>query len=112
MGRRSADSVLLPGTLDLLILQTLKLGELHGYGIAQRIQQRSDEVLRIEEGSLYPGLQRLELKGYVTSEWRITAQNRRARVYRLTAQGRKRLATEVTAFESLVHAVRRVLRPV
>ena len=109
--RRSADSVLLPGTLDLLILQTLKRGELHGYAIAQRIRQRSEEALKIEEGSLYPALQRLELKGFVQSEWQTTAQNRRVRMYRMTAAGRKQLTAKVDAFESLVRAVRQVLRP-
>lgn len=104
-------SILLPGTLDLLILQTLRSGELHGYAIAQRIKQRSEEALKIEEGSLYPALQRLELKGCIESEWQKTPQNRRVRLYRLTAVGKKQLAAEVDAFESLVQAVRRVLRP-
>jgi transcriptional regulator len=111
MPRRATDSVLLPGTLDLLILQTLSLGDLHGYAIAQRIKQRSDEVLQIEEGSLYPALQRLELKGYITSEWQPAGPKRRVRVYQLTKEGKAQLSMEVTAFESLVQAVRQVLRP-
>ena len=102
---------LLPGTLDLLILQTLSLGAMHGYGIAQHIGRLSSEALRVEEGSLYPALQRLRLKGWVTAEWRTTPTKRRARYYELTRAGRRQLAQEVTAFEQVVAAVRSVLRP-
>jgi PadR family transcriptional regulator PadR len=102
---------LLPGTLDLLILKTLSLGSMHGYGIAQHIGRLSAEALKVEEGSLYPALQRLKLKGLVKAEWRTTPTKRRARYYELTAAGRRQLAHEVTAFEQVVAAVRSVLRP-
>lgn len=111
MARTSADPALLPGTLDLLILKTLSRGPLHGYGIARQINLTSGEVLEVEEGSLYPALQRLELKGWVSSEWRMTEHRRRARVYRLSAAGRKRLAAAEAEFDKLVGAVQRVLRP-
>jgi transcriptional regulator len=110
MARSSADPTLLPGTLDLLVLKTLSRGSLHGYGIAQQIKLASGDVLQVEEGSLYPALQRLELKGLVDSEWRMTEHRRRARFYRLSAAGRKRLATAEAEFERLAGAVRRVLR--
>jgi PadR family transcriptional regulator PadR len=87
-GRESARSELLPGTLDMLILKTLTLEPMHGYGIAQHIQRLSQDVLRVEEGSLYPALQRMQLKGWVSSEWSKTPTNRRARYYKLTASGR------------------------
>lgn len=102
---------LLPGTLDLLILKTLSLGAMHGYGVAQHIGRLSAEALRVEEGSLYPALQRLRLKGWVKAAWRITPTRRRARYYELTRAGRHQLAQEVTAFEQVVAAVRSVLRP-
>src|SRR5437879_2131289 len=102
---------LLPGTLDLLILKTLSLGPMHGYGITQHIGRLSAAALRIEEGSLYPGLQRVRLKGWVTAEWRRTPTGRRARYYALTAAGRRQFAQEVSSFEQLVAAVRSVLRP-
>ena len=102
---------LLPGTLDLLILKTLSLGTMHGYGIAQHIGRLTAEALRVEEGSLYPALQRLKLKGWVKAEWRITPTKRKARYYELTRAGRRQLAHEVSAFEQIVAAVRSVLRP-
>jgi transcriptional regulator len=102
---------LLPGTLDLLLLKTLSLGALHGYGIAQHIGRLTGDALRIEEGSLYPALQRLKLKGWVKAEWRMTPTRRRARYYELTRAGRKQLAARVSAFDQLVAAVRSVLRP-
>ena len=102
---------LLPGTLDLLLLQTLSLGPMHGYGIAQHIGRLSAAALRIEEGSLYPALQRLRLRGWVKAQWRLTPTRRRARYYELTRAGRKQLAAEVSAFDQLVAAVRSVLRP-
>jgi PadR family transcriptional regulator len=111
MARTSADPTLLPGTLDLLILKTLSRASLHGYGIAQQIKLTSGEVLEVEEGSLYPALQRLELKGWVESEWRMTPHNRRARFYQLSAAGRKRLESAEAEFDKLVGAVQRVLRP-
>jgi PadR family transcriptional regulator, regulatory protein PadR len=101
-----------PGTLYLLILKTLALhGELHGYEIANSIQQRSDDVLQVEEGSLYPALQRMLIKGWVTAEWGTTAGNRRARYYTLTAAGRKQLALEVSQFERVMEAITRVIQP-
>ncbi len=101
----------MPGTLDLLILKVLSRDSLHGYAIAQQIKLASQEVLTVEEGSLYPALQRLELKGWVESEWRMTPHNRRARFYRLTAAGGKRLLAVEADFDRLVSAVQRVLRP-
>jgi PadR family transcriptional regulator PadR len=111
MARTTTDPSLMPGTLDLLILKTLSRQTLHGYGIAQQIKLTSNDVLEIEEGSLYPALQRLELKGLVQSEWRMTPQNRRARFYEMSAAGRERLAAAEADFERLVSAVQRVLRP-
>jgi len=100
-----------PGTLDLLILKTLTLhGQLHGYEIANSIQRTSDEVLQVEEGSLYPALQRMLIKGWVTAEWGVTAGNRRARYYKLTAAGRKRLLMEVSRFERVMGAIARVIQ--
>ena len=102
---------LLPGTLSLLILRTLsRSGEMHGYEIARSIQQISKDVLQVEEGSLYPGLQRLLLNGWVKAEWKMTETNRRARFYTLTAAGRKQLGVEVSKFEQMVEAIGRVLR--
>ena len=100
---------LLPGTLEMLVLKTLTRGPQHGYGIAQHIQQISDEVLQVEEGSLYPALQRLEVKGWVTAEWGISPTGRRARNYRITAAGRKRLGVEASNFERLIAAIARVM---
>lgn len=100
---------LLPGTLDLLVLQTLKRAPLHGYGIAQSIKRVSDEVLTVEEGSLYPALQRLLLQDWVKAEWKITDTNRRARFYTLTAAGRKQLGLERSRFEEMMAAIGRVL---
>ena len=105
-------SELMPGTLDMLILQTLKRAPLHGYGIAQSIKRVSDEVLRVEEGSLYPALQRLLLQGWVKAEWKTPETNRRARFYRLTAAGRKQLGIELSKFEQMVTAIGRVLNDV
>src|SRR6202453_2332681 len=100
-----------PGTLYMLILKTLaRLGPMHGYGISQYIQQSSDEVLRVEEGSLYPALQRMLIKGWVTAKWGTTAGNRRARYYQLTAAGRKQLALEVSQFQRVIGAITRVIQ--
>ena len=106
-------SEMMPGTLELLILKTLERhGEpLHGYGIARHIQRVSQDVLQVEEGSLYPALQRLAVKGWVQAEWGTSDNNRRARLYRLTPAGRKRLAEEVADFERLLEAILRVVRP-
>lgn len=105
---RSLD--LLHGTLDLLILRTLALGPLHGWGISQRIQQMSDDVLRVNQGSLYPALQRLETAGWLESEWGATDQNRQAKFYRLTRTGQKQLRTETESWERMTEAVGKVLR--
>lgn len=101
---------LLPGTLDLLILKTLTRTPLHGYGIALSIKRLSDDVLTVEEGSLYPALQRLLLRRWVKAEWKITETNRRARFYSLTAAGRKQLGIEESQFEQMIAAIGRVLR--
>jgi PadR family transcriptional regulator PadR len=100
---------LMPGTLDLLILRTLERRPLHGYGIAQSIKRLSEEVLTVEEGSLYPALQRLLVQGWVKAEWKMTETNRRARFYTLTAAGRKQLGLERSRFEQMVTAIGRVL---
>jgi PadR family transcriptional regulator PadR len=100
---------LLPGTLDMLVLKTLTRGHLHGYAIAQLIQQISDDLLRVEEGSLYPALQRLELNGWIDGEWGLSANNRRARFYRLTADGRHHLADASARYLQVTGAVARVM---
>src|SRR5580658_753756 len=101
---------LLPGTLDMLILKTLNRAPLHGYGIALQIKRLSDDVLTVEEGSLYPALQRLLLQGWVKAEWKMTETHRRARYYTLTAAGRKQLGVELSEFEQMVEAIGRVLQ--
>jgi len=102
---------LLPGTLDMLILRTLERGGvMHGYGIAQYIKQISREVLRVEEGSLYPALQRMQLKGWIASEWGQSANNRRARYYRLTTRGRRHLEQEVNDFDRVLEGIFRVMQ--
>jgi PadR family transcriptional regulator, regulatory protein PadR len=101
-----------PGTLDMLILQTLALGrQLHGFGIAEAIQERSEDVLRVEEGSLYPALQRLLINSWISGEWGKTHENRRARYYRLTAAGRKRLERELSQYRRVSEAIGKVLQP-
>lgn len=101
---------LIPGTLDLLILKTLSRAPLHGYGIALSIKNSSQDVLVVEEGSLYPALQRLLLQGWVKAEWKMTETNRRARYYALTPAGRKQLSAEQSRFEDMVAAISRVLQ--
>src|SRR5215472_14869023 len=108
MSRENND--VLQGTLDLLILKTLVRGPMHGFGIAVHIQQVSDEILRVEEGSLYPALHRIEQAGWINSEWGTSDNNRRAKYYRLTAAGRKQLSKEEEGWERLTRAVLRVLR--
>ena len=103
-------SELLPGTLDMLVLHTLSLGAMHGYAIAQHIERLSDEVLRVEQGSLYPALDRLQRKGWVVSEWGETPTKRRARYYTLTASGRARLGEELSRYDRVSFAIARVLR--
>lgn len=106
-----ADAVpLIAGTLDLLILKTLSASAMHGYGIAQHIHRLSNDALRVEEGSLYPALQRMQVKGWVTSESKTTPTGRNARYYRITAAGRRQLAGEAASFERAVAATTRVLR--
>ncbi|MES2305144.1 MAG: PadR family transcriptional regulator [Gemmatimonadota bacterium] len=101
-----------PGTLDMLILQTLaQRGEAHGFEIAESIQRHSADVLQVEEGSLYPALQRMLIKGWLVGEWGRTAENRRARYYRLTADGERRLEQEVTSYRRVAHAIGRILLP-
>lgn len=103
---------LLQGTLDLLILKSLGPGPNHGYGIATRIHQLSDDVLRVEEGSLYPALYRMEEQGLIDSEWRTTENNRKAKFYRLTRKGRIAAEAEVESWRRLSKAVTRVLRAI
>jgi transcriptional regulator len=101
-----------PGTLYMLILKSLaRLGPMHGYGIAQHVHQISDDVLQVEEGSLYPALQRMLIKGWVVAEWKQSENNRRARYYRLTPEGRKQLAHEIRQFEDVMAAIIRVIEP-
>ena len=111
MVRTAPKNELLPGTLEMLILQTLTRGDMHGYGIAQHIQSLSREVLQIEEGSLYPALQRLLVKGWVTGQWGRSENNRRARYYRITATGRRQLDAEAEEFQRMVSAIARVMQP-
>ena len=110
MVRPASKNELLPGTLDMLILQTLTRGAMHGYGIAQRIQEISDDVLQVEEGSLYPALQRLLVKGWVRAEWGTSDNNRRARYYTLTSSGKKQLGIEAENFERMIQAIARVMQ--
>ncbi len=101
----------LQGTLDLLVLKTLQqAGALHGYGIALHIQQASDELLRVEEGSLYPALHRIEKQGWISSEWTLSETNRRAKFYKLTAEGRRQLSQAEREWQELVRGVSAVLR--
>jgi PadR family transcriptional regulator len=108
----SVNPELLPGTLYLLILRTLRAGPLHGYAIAKRIKEASEEGLQIEDGSLYPSLNRMLVKGWLAAEWGISENNRKARFYRLTAEGRKQLEKESAEFERMVRSIQRVLRTV
>lgn len=101
---------LLPGTLDMLILKTLSVAPMHGYGIAQHIKRLSREVLQVEEGSLYPALQRLRQRGWLKADWAQTPNNQRARYYTITAKGREQLGEEEAGFGELVAAIQRVLR--
>lgn len=100
-----------PGTLYMLILKTLaRSKELHGYEIAKSIEQFSQDVLAVEEGSLYPALQRMLIKGWVVAKWGVTSENRRARYYRLTAAGRKQLEVELSQFDRVIAAISRVIQ--
>jgi PadR family transcriptional regulator PadR len=112
MGTRDTNSPseLLPGTLDMLVLKALHRGSRHGYGIAQYLKETSENILQVGESSLYPGLQRLLLNGWVTAEWGASDNNRRARYYTMTAAGRKQLASETREFDRLIGAIHTVLR--
>jgi PadR family transcriptional regulator, regulatory protein PadR len=106
---RKATTDLLQGTLDLLVLKTLSWGPAHGYGIARWIQQLTDDALVVGEGSLYPALHRLEERGWVEAEWRVSELNRRAKFYRLTTEGRRQLRVELASWGGFVAAVGKVL---
>jgi PadR family transcriptional regulator, regulatory protein PadR len=114
MGKRSQPSLgdLLQGTLDVLVLKALARGSMHGYGVAEFIHRSSQDVLRVEEGALYPALHRLELRGLLSSQWGVSDNNRRAKFYTLTAEGRKHLSAEADSFVRLATAVTQVLRTV
>ncbi len=109
MGRKSPAADILPGTVDLLLLRVLATGPMHGYGIAERLKQVSDDVLQLGESSLYPALQRLLVNGWVKAEWGASENNRRARYYTLTAAGRKQLAAEREEFAQMIVAIQKVL---
>ena len=109
MGRKAQKNDSLPGSLDMLILRTLSRRDLHGYGIVQFIQQSSDNELLVEEGSLYPALQRLELNGWIEGAWGLTPNNRKARIYKITAAGRKQLGLETRKYAKLTLAIARVM---
>lgn len=101
-----------PGTLAMLILRTLQsIGPLHGYGIARHVQRTTEDVLQVEEGSLYPALQRMLVKGWIAGEWRQSEKNRRARYYSLTPKGRRQLGVEVEEFQRVTDAIQRVIEP-
>ena len=110
MGMKQEQLELLPGTLDLLILKALNRGALHGYAIMQSLKDRSDEVLQVGESSLYPALQRLLVNGWVKAEWGETSSGRRARFYKITPAGRKRLAEESAGFERIVGAIAAIMQ--
>jgi PadR family transcriptional regulator PadR len=108
----SATSPIPPGTLDMLILTTLARAKtLHGFAIAERIEQLAEDVLRVEEGSLYPALQRLLLEGWIAGDWGRTAENRRARYYQITAAGRRQVEREVSSYRRVTAAIERVIQP-
>ena len=108
MAKRRPD--LPQGTLDMLILKALSLGPMHGYGVGQRIQQLAEDMLKVEEGTLYPALYRIEQRGWIKSEWGTSEKNRRARFYSLTRKGQKQLATAESKWETLTIAVAKVLQ--
>ena len=102
---------LFPGALEMMILQTLRLGPRHGYALAQHIKATSDSLLQIEEGSLYPALQRMLKAGWIAAEWGVSARNRKVRMYRITPPGRKRLERQISSFEQMLEGIARVMRP-
>ncbi len=112
MAERPDQAEMLQGTLDMLVLQSLVLGPAHGYTIARLIQQRSDDLLQVGQGSLYPALHRLENRKWIASFWGTSENNRKARYYRLTPLGKRQLAAETSKWHQLVDAVGRVLRPI
>jgi transcriptional regulator len=112
MGKKPAEKLdLLQGTLDMMVLRTLSAGPANGYEIAKAIERLSDDVLAVDHGSLYPALQRLERNGVISGKWEISSTNRRARYYRLTPAGRRRLAVERSKWEQMAAAITRVMRP-
>jgi transcriptional regulator len=104
-------SDLLPGTLEMLVLQVLTVEPMHGYGIAQHLARESDELLRVEEGSLYPALQRMRQRGWIKAEWKMTPNNQRARYYTITATGSKQLGVKQAAFADILRGIARIMRP-
>ena len=102
---------LFPGALEMMVLQTLRRAPLHGYAIAHEIRRLSDDLLQIEEGTLYPALQRLLREGWVEAEWGLSARNRKVRIYKITAAGRKKLQREVSSFDRMLAGIGRVMRP-
>jgi|SRR5689334_5461784 PadR family transcriptional regulator len=102
---------LFPGALEMMILQTLRREPMHGYALAQTIQRESEDLLQVEEGSLYPALLRMLKSGRVSAEWGVSARNRRVRIYKITAAGRKQLEREVSSFERMLEGISRVMRP-
>jgi PadR family transcriptional regulator PadR len=108
--RKSEKLGLLPGTLDLLILKVLKFGPMHGFGISVLIRQMSGDVFQVEQGSLYPALYRLEERGWIASEWGVSESNRKAKFYKLTAEGRKQLLEETSNWDKFTQAVNRVIK--
>jgi PadR family transcriptional regulator PadR len=110
MGKSKPEGELIPGTLDMLILKALGRGTMHGYAVAEWIEQTSDDILRVEEGALYPALHRLELRGLLVSEWGQSENNRRAKYYRLTARGRKYLAEESANWTRISAAIAHVMQ--
>jgi PadR family transcriptional regulator PadR len=112
MGEATHEPAFMPGTLDMLVLKAVSRGPMHGYSIAQFIQQASAEVLRVEEGALYPALHRLEVRGWLKSDWGTSENNRRAKFYRLTALGRRELENETEYWNRVAAAVTRVMRTV
>jgi transcriptional regulator len=112
LANRKSKTEIPPGTLEMLLLKTLKrFGPTHGYGLAKAIQQASEDVLRVEEGSLYPALQRILLKGWVTAEWAQAGPKRRNRIYHLTPEGRKQLSAEISGYRRVSQAIERVIQP-
>src|SRR5919107_5055854 len=104
------DRDLFPGALEMMILQTLRRGPMHGYALAQVIKRTSDDLLQVEEGSLYPALQRMLKSGWLAAEWGVSATNRRVRTYRITPTGRKQLERKVSSFERMLEGIARVMR--